>query len=68
MADSSKHGKKAKGSRHNRKLIVKEILKRFKNEGTVKVLPFLVLLADYFEDGQIDGFGILGEVYSQWVA
>ena len=66
MADSSKHGKKGKGSRHNRKLIVKQILVQLKTETGTRLFPLLVLALDYIEDGQIDGFGVLGELYWKW--
>lgn len=67
MANTTKHGKKGKGRRQNRKIIVKEILIRFKDESGVRLLPFLVILADWLQDGQIDGFGVLPDIYARLI-
>ena len=59
-----KHGKQKKGARQTKKIMVKEILDRVKSESP-KLIPFLILLADYLQDGQINGFGILSGV--EWL-
>ena len=63
MGKNQKHGKKARGSRMNRKAIVKEILIRVTTEGSSKILPFLILSLDLLDDGQING-SILADAFS----
>jgi hypothetical protein len=51
-----------------RKQRIKSWLKQVATENAVKLFPVMVLVADYLQDGQIDGFGLLqNPILGGWI-